>query len=87
LAWTSYVLLVWYTIGMLKEQLREIILKASDTAEGRKEVMESILDENFTGSDIAEMEKHEALTLDRVVQAWIDCLNEASNDVGQDAWC
>jgi len=78
---------VWYSVSMNKSQLREIILKASDTAEGRKEVMESILDENFTGSDIAEMEKHEALTLDRVVQAWIDCLNEACNDVGQDAWC
>ena len=78
---------MWYTIGMLKEQLRETILKASDTAEGRKEVMESVLDENFTGSDLAEMEKHESLTLDRVVQAWIDCLNEVCDDVGQDAWC
>jgi hypothetical protein len=78
---------VWYTIGMLKEQLRETILKASDTAEGRKEVMGNILDEHFTGSDLAEMEKCEALTLDRVVQAWIDCLDEVCDDVGQDAWC
>ena len=71
---------------MNKEQLRETILKASDTAEGRKEVMESILDENFTGSDLGKMEQCEALTLDRVVQAWVDCLNEVCDDVGQDAW-
>ena len=33
------------------------------------------------------MEKHESLTLDRVVQAWIDCLDEVCNDHAQDAWC
>jgi len=78
---------MWYSVSMNKSELRETILKASDTAEGRKEVMESILDENFTGSDLAEMEKHESLTLDRVVQAWIDCLDEVCNDHAQDAWC
>ena len=72
---------------MTKEQLREAILEASATAEGRREVMASILDEHFTGSDLAEMEKHEALTLDRVVQAWLDCLNEVCHEQAQDGGC
>tara|TARA_B100000073_G_scaffold308534_1_gene279602 strand:- start:2023 stop:2241 length:219 start_codon:yes stop_codon:yes gene_type:complete len=72
---------------MTKQELREAILEASATAEGRREVMEDLLDEHFTGDDLAKMEKCEALTLDRVIQAWIDCLDEVCNDHAHDAWC
>ena len=66
---------------MTDEEIRNAILHAADTAEGRLECMEMLLDRNGI------MEEDREMPIEQVIECYIEALDDMIQDQQYDAWC
>ena len=66
---------------MTDEEIRNAILHAADTAEGRLECMEMLLDQHGI------MEEDREMPIEQVIECHIEVLDDLIRDQQYDAWC